>query len=119
MQILIAEDIPSIADILRRGLEQAGYQVVITGDGEAALHAGLTIPFDLAILDIYMPKLSGTEVMKRLQAAPLAKRFPIVLLTANPDESQRLRDAHVGAADYWVKPFRIPEILQKIDALLH
>lgn len=117
-RILVADDMPDIGNILSMGLTHAGYQVVVVRDGEAALAEALSGPFDLAILDIHMPKMSGTEVLQRLRAATLPRQFPVIMLTANPSKDEQTRHVDLGADGYCIKPFHIAEVVQLIKALL-
>ncbi len=117
-RILAADDMPDIANILHIGLTHAGYQVVVVMDGEAALAEALSGPFDLAILDIHMPKMDGTVVLQRLRAAALPRQIPVIMLTANPSKEEQARHMKLGADGYCIKPFHIAEVVQLIEALL-
>lgn len=118
-RILIAEDMPDIAEILRMGLTHRGFEVVVVADGEAALATALGSAIDLAILDVHMPKLSGTQVLQRIRAAALPRHLPVIMLTADPSRDARDRGLQAGADGYCIKPFRMAEIFQLIESLLH
>src|ERR1700757_2480262 len=106
-RILIAEDVADIADILRIGLERAGFTVVVTYDGEAALSRGLAGDIDLAILDIRMPRLDGMSVLREIRALPAMQQYPIILLTANITQEEMADGFAAGADAYIIKPFRV------------
>ena len=115
MRILIAEDDATLADGLRRTLRQAGYAVDWAKNGGEADAALGCHEFDLLILDISLPKLSGLEVLKRLRARN--SRLPVLLLTALDSISDRVRGLDAGADDYLVKPFQLAELTARARAL--
>ncbi|HKE41426.1 MAG TPA: response regulator transcription factor [Casimicrobiaceae bacterium] len=115
MRILIAEDDPVLADGLRRTLRQSGYAVDWAkngGEADAALGAN---DFDLLILDITLPKLSGLEVLRRLRARN--SRVPVLMLTALDSVTDRVRGLDAGADDYLAKPFQLAELEARARAL--
>ncbi|MFN3564803.1 MAG: response regulator [Burkholderiaceae bacterium] len=115
MRILIAEDDPVLADGLSRSLRGSGYavDVVITGDeADTALTAQT---FDLLILDLGLPKLSGLEVLRRLRARN--SKVPVLILTAADSVEQRVRGLDLGADDYMAKPFALSELEARVRAL--
>jgi two-component system, OmpR family, response regulator MprA len=114
-RILIIEDEPRIADLLRRGLVYEGYSVEITGDGEAGLSAARDRPPDLVLLDLMLPGIDGLTVCKRLRAG---SNLPILILTAKDAVPDRVAGLDAGADDYVVKPFSFDELLARIRALL-
>lgn len=115
MRILIAEDDPILAYGLQCTLRQSGYAVDWVKDGGEA-DAGLgTDEFDLLILDISLPKLSGFEVLKRLRARN--SRLPVLLLTALDSVTDRVRGLDAGADDYLAKPFQLAELEARVRAL--
>ena len=115
MRILIAEDDPVLACGLQHTLRQSGYAVDWVKDGGEA-DAGLgTDEFDLLILDISLPKLSGIEVLKRLRARN--SRLPVLLLTALDSVTDRVRGLDAGADDYLAKPFQLAELEARVRAL--
>jgi two-component system response regulator ResD len=115
--ILVVDDEPTIAEVVARYLERAGYRTSTAGDGPAALAAALMERPDLVVLDIMLPGLDGLEVMRRLQedAEP---RVPVILLTAKGEHSDRLVGLRRGADDYVVKPFSPLELVARVDAVL-
>ena len=117
-RILIAEDMPDIAEILRMGLTHRGFEVIVAIDGEAALAAALGRDIDLAILDVHMPKMNGTQVLQRIRAAALPRHLPVIMLTADPSKDERARGVQAGADGYCIKPFRMADIIHLIESLL-
>ena len=115
MRILIAEDDPALAYGLQCTLRKSGHAVDWAKDGQEA-DAGLgTDEFDLLILDISLPKLSGFEVLKRLRARN--SRLPVLLLTALDGVADRVRGLDAGADDYLAKPFELAELEARVRAL--
>ncbi|MGQ9490232.1 MAG: response regulator transcription factor [Anaerolineae bacterium] len=113
--ILVIEDDPQIADLLRRGLIYEGYSVTVTGDGPAGLAAARDRPPDLVLLDLMLPGMDGLTVCQRLRAAG---DVPILILTARDAVPDRVKGLDAGADDYVVKPFSFDELLARIRALL-
>ena len=116
--ILIVEDEEALTTLLRYNLEAAGYDVesVARGD-DADLRLRESIP-DLVILDWMLPGVSGIELCRRLRSRPETRQLPIVMLTARGEESERVRGLSTGADDYIVKPFSVPELLARVQALM-
>ena len=106
MRILIAEDDAIIADGLSRSLRQGGYAVDWAADGVAAEAALSTATYDLLILDLGLPKLSGLEVLKHLRARN--SQLPVLILTALDGTGDRVKGLDLGADDYMVKPGSAP-----------
>ena len=116
--VLVAEDEPALATLLRYNLEREGYRVMEARDGEEALLlAGESAP-DLVVLDWMLPQLSGIEVCRRLRGKGPLKNVPIVMLTARGEESDRIRGLDTGADDYIVKPFSMTEFLARLRAVM-
>ena len=115
MRLLIAEDDPILADGLRHTLRQAGHAVDTVKDGVEADAALVTNEFDLLILDLSLPRLSGFEVLKRLRAR--ASRLPVLLLTALDSIDDRVRGLDAGADDYLANPFQLAELEARVRAL--
>ena len=108
MRILIAEDDAIIADGLSRSLRQGGYAVDWAADGVDAEAALLTATYDLLILDLGLPKLSGLDVLKHLRARN--SQLPVLILTALDGTGDRVKGLDLGADDYMVKPFELAEL---------
>jgi two-component system phosphate regulon response regulator PhoB len=116
--ILIVEDEEALTLLLRYNLETQGYEVETIARGDEAdtrLREGTP---DLVILDWMLPGLSGIELCRRLRARPETRQLPIIMLTARGEESERVRGLSTGADDYIVKPFSVPELLARVNALL-
>jgi two-component system, OmpR family, phosphate regulon response regulator PhoB len=116
--ILIVEDEEALTLLLRYNLETQGYEVETIARGDEAdtrLREGTP---DLVILDWMLPGLSGIELCRRLRARPQTRQLPIIMLTARGEESERVRGLSTGADDYIVKPFSVPELLARVNALL-
>jgi len=115
MRILIAEDDAIIADGLSRSLRQGGYAVDWAPNGLEADAALVTVAYDLVILDVGLPKLSGLEVLKRLRGRN--SQLPVLILTALDGTGDRVRGLDLGADDYMVKPFELAELEARVRAL--
>lgn len=115
MRILIAEDDSIIADGLCRSLRGSGYAVDRAANGMEADTALVSTAYDLLILDLGLPKLSGLEVLKRLRSRGSA--LPVLILTAMDGTEDRVRGLDLGADDYMVKPFELPELEARVRAL--
>ena len=103
-KVLIVEDDRAIAEVLQYNLNNAGYETIISTDGQDALNqARLKLP-DLVILDLMIPVIDGLEVCKRLRALPETRDAPILILTAKGEETDQIVGFSVGADDYVVKP---------------
>ena len=116
MRILLVEDDTILADALCRALVQSAYAVDVVADGEQADNALAIESYDLAILDIGLPGLSGLDVLRRLRAR--RSRVPVLLLTALDALADRVRGLDLGADDYLAKPFDLPELEARVRALL-
>ncbi len=116
--VLIIEDEEAIRQVLRHNLAREGYRVLETGDGEKGLKTARAKAPDLILLDLMLPGLDGISVCKVLKADPLTASIPIVMLTAKGDEADVVLGLGVGAEDYVVKPFRLKELLARIQAVL-
>jgi two-component system, OmpR family, response regulator len=115
MRILIAEDDAVLADGLSRSLKAGGYAVDVVASGDAADTALAAQSFDLLILDIGLPKMSGLEVLRRLRARN--STVPVLILTAADSVEQRVNGLDLGADDYMAKPFALSELEARARAL--
>src|ERR1700677_3815590 len=115
MRILLAEDDSVLADGLTRSLRQSGYVADCVKSGTEADTALATQDFDLLILDLGLPKMSGLEVLRRLRARN--SRLPVLILTAVDSVEQRVKGLDLGADDYMAKPFALSELEARVRAL--
>lgn len=114
--VLVVEDDTDLAALLKLHLDEAGYAVEVVADGALALQRALADGFDLIVLDLMLPGLSGDEVCRRLREA--GRTVPILMLTARGAEADRVRGLDRGADDYVPKPFSLREVLARVAALL-
>jgi two-component system, OmpR family, response regulator RegX3 len=114
-RILIVEDEPAILDAVAYTLRGEGYEVEVAEDGERALEEARTQDYDLMILDLMLPKLSGTEILRRLRPE---SALPVIVLTAKTAEADRVLGLEIGADDYVTKPFSMAELVGRVRALL-
>jgi two-component system response regulator RegX3 len=115
-RILVVEDEPALAEAIEYALEAEGFAVETAGDGNRALDVARTTPYDVLILDLMLPGLSGLEVCRRLRAE--ASPLPILMLTAKDAEVDRVLGLEVGADDYVTKPFSMAELVARVRALI-
>ena len=115
-KILVVEDESHLAKGLKFNLEHEGYEVVVAGDGKAALEFMSGQTFDLMILDLMLPKMGGIEVAKKIRETDT--RFPILMLSAKSTEEDRATGLESGADDYLAKPFHLPELLLRVKGIL-
>jgi two-component system, OmpR family, response regulator ResD len=115
--VLVVDDEPTIAEIVARYLQRAGYSTRTAADGPQALALLSSMLPDLVVLDVMLPGLDGLEVMRRLHADK-DRRTPVVLLTARGEEADRIAGLRLGADDYVVKPFSPAELVARVDAVL-
>src|SRR5690606_20777479 len=114
-RILVVEDETHLAEGIRFNLEQEGYDATVVGDGRAAVEVltdATRGSFDVVILDLMLPELSGFEVVRRTRAA--GNYVGILILTAKDDEADVVRGIEEGADDYLTKPFRLNELLARV-----
>ena len=116
MRLLLVEDEAPLRLSLALRLEAEGYRVDQAADGEAGLFQALEYPLDLLIVDLGLPKLSGTALVQRLRAD--GKTIPILILTARGSWQDKVAGLEAGADDYLVKPFEYPELAARVKALL-
>jgi len=116
MRILIVEDEKKVARFIQQGLEEEHYSVDVAHDGERGALLAETQGYDLLILDVMLPKLSGIEMTRRLRASRLAT--PILMLTAKTATEDKVAGLDSGADDYLTKPFAFAELLARVRSLL-
>ena len=116
IKILVIEDEKRVADLLKIGLEENGYQVLVAYDGEMGWRLFQSNDFQLIISDIILPKLNGLELCQKIRKAD--EEIPILMLTALGTADDKLEGFDVGADDYMVKPFDFRELLARVRVLL-
>ena len=114
-RVLVVDDEPAIVDAVSYALSQEGFSIASAGDGESALRALQEESFDVVLLDVRLPKLSGVEVCRRARAE---SAVPIIMITAKDAEVDRVIGLEAGADDYVTKPFSMAELVSRVRALL-
>ena len=117
MRVLLAEDEADIRLITRLSLEDAGYDVTVVGDGQAAVAAAQG-GFDVVLLDVMMPRLDGLGACETLKADPRTRDVPVIFLTARSQQSEVQAGLRIGALGYIIKPFDAFTLADEIAALL-
>ncbi|MCY7420340.1 MAG: response regulator transcription factor [Chitinophagaceae bacterium] len=115
-RILVVEDEPKIADTLKLGLGENGYEVDVAYDGKIGLKLFETFPFNLVVLDINLPGMNGYELCKIIRQHNA--QIPVIMLTALSSLNDKIEGYDAGADDYIIKPFEFKELLMKIRVLL-
>jgi two-component system phosphate regulon response regulator PhoB len=117
-KVLVVEDEEPLAMLLQYNLEAEGFRVSVASRGDDAEIIVSESPPDLIILDWMLPGLSGIELCRRLRAGKASRAIPILILTARGEEQDRIRGLTMGADDYVVKPFSVPELMARVKAIL-
>ena len=115
MRVLLIEDSKSLSQALVAVLKKEKYEVENVYDGESGLEFGLSNVFDIILLDVMLPEMSGFDVLKKLRQNKITT--PIIMLTSLSGEANKVHGLDCGADDYIAKPFSIPELLARIRAL--
>lgn len=115
MRVLIVDDEPEVADLLRRALREAAWAPDVVATGEAALEALAATEYDLVVLDVGLPDIDGFTVCRRWRDR--GGRTPIIILTARDELTDRVTGLDSGADDYLPKPFAVEELLARLRAL--
>jgi two-component system, OmpR family, phosphate regulon response regulator PhoB len=116
--VLVVEDEPDIAALVAFHLARESYRVRTVGDGAEALAAVAHERPDLVVLDLMLPRISGTDVLRELRRRPATADVPVVLLTARKEEQDRIEGFSLGADDYVSKPFSPQELVLRVGAVL-
>jgi two-component system, OmpR family, response regulator len=116
MRLLVVDDESRLALLLKRGLEEQGYAVDVSGDGAEALWLASETAYDTIVLDVTLPSLDGLELTRRLRAR--RQWTPVLLLTARDAVDDRVSGLDAGADDYLVKPFSFAELVARVRALV-
>ena len=115
MRVLVVEDDEALADVLARGLRQAGLAVDSAADGESAIELAVANPYDVVVLDRQFPGIHGDDVCQTLISFETPPR--VIMLTASGTLEDRVRGLEIGADDYLPKPFAMAELIARIQAL--
>jgi two-component system copper resistance phosphate regulon response regulator CusR len=115
MKILVIEDDKTVGEYVRRGLDEAGYHAELVGDGAEGLRHATGGHYDLVVLDLRLPKLSGIDVLRTLRDRGVA--LPVLVLTAQDAVDFKVQALRMGADDYVTKPFAFEELLARVEAL--
>ena len=114
-KILLVEDDPEIADLIRLHMADSGLRLEVASDGVSGLEKAIVNEYELVILDVMLPRLDGLEVCKRIREHK--KGMPILMLTAKSEELDKVLGLELGADDYMTKPFSIRELFARIKSL--
>jgi DNA-binding response OmpR family regulator len=117
-RVLLVEDDRDIAELVQYNLQADDLDVTVVYDGRPALHELARGGFDLLVLDLMLPTISGLEVCKAVRSDPALNQLPILILTARGEESIRSLAFAMGASDYLVKPFNPRELVTRVKTLL-
>ena len=117
-RILIIDDQPFIIKLIQYNLKKNGYETITETDGIRAFEIIDEIAPDLILLDIRMPKISGTELCRRIRKKENMKNIPVIILTGQPDNNTEDEAKESGATDFMTKPFSPQELVEKIDDYL-
>ena len=115
LKVLLIDDDVELVGMLREYLEQEGFEIKAVHDGEAGLLEALSGEYEIAVLDVMMPKLNGIETLRRIR---MKSRMPIIMLTAKGDDTDRIVGLELGADDYVPKPCTPRELTARIRAIL-
>ena len=117
-RVLVVEDDPDIADLVRRYLQRDGFDVEVQSSGREGLAAIAARPPDLLVLDLMLPQVNGLEICRIVRADEKTASIPIIMVTARAEESERIAGLDLGADDYLAKPFSPGELVARVRALL-
>ncbi len=116
MRCLVVEDDPDIGADLQRSLQAAGFSVDLVGDGETAWYQGDVENYDAAVLDLGLPRLDGLSVLRKWRAA--GRAFPVIVLSARGDWTEKVEGIEAGADDYLSKPFEMGELVARLRGMV-
>lgn len=116
MRILLVEDEKSIQDIIKLNLEMEDYEVIVTDSGKEALQLFEQQHFELAILDVMLPDISGLQVCEAIRVKN--SKIPIIIVSAKDTSTDRIKGLKFGADDYLIKPFNLEELILRIEKLI-
>lgn len=116
--VLIIDDSPTIVAMLRKFLQQSGYQTLEAGDAEAGIEAARTHRPHLIFLDIVLPGMNGFAALRTLRKDPITMQIPIVMISGNEQATEQFYAQRIGADDFMKKPFSRSEVFARIEPLL-
>jgi two-component system OmpR family response regulator len=116
MRVLIVEDDLTIAGFLMKGFKEAGFAVDHAAEGESGQHLATTEPYDVAIVDLMLPRLDGLSLIQRMREKKI--RTPVIILSAKHSVDDRVKGLQTGGDDYLTKPFAFSELLARVQALI-
>ncbi len=116
MRILVVEDERKVAEFVARGLRDQRFAVDVVSDGQTGWEMASTCDYDLVVLDLMLPGLSGLEILKRIRRR--GSQVPVLILTARAGTAEKVENFEAGADDYLTKPFAFDELLVRVKALL-
>ena len=116
MRLLVVEDETKTGNYLKQGLSEAGFQVSLARNGLDGYHLAMTELFDVIILDVMLPDVSGWRILESLREAN--NDTPVLFLSARDSIDDRVKGLELGADDYLVKPFAFPEVLARVRTLI-
>lgn len=116
MRVLVIEDETKVGCFIKRALEEESYAVDLCEDGTKGLEMALAINYDLLVVDVMLPSMSGLDVLKNIRRERI--HTPVLILSAQSQVDQRVKGLDAGADDYLTKPFAIDELLARVRALL-
>src|SRR5260370_764456 len=116
--ILLAEDYQDIQELIAYNLRQEGFEIIAVSQGDQVLEAISKKRPDLLLLDIMLPKMTGTEVCKQIRSHENLRSLPIIMVTAKSTETDKVVGLELGADDYMTKPFSPKELVARVKAVL-
>lgn len=116
MRVLVVEDDVKTAAFITKGLKQEGFAVGHAADGEEGLQLATSEPYDVAVVDIMLPRLDGLSLIEKLRRKKIL--IPVIVLSAKNSVNDRVKGLHAGGDDYLVKPFAFSELIARIQALI-
>jgi two-component system OmpR family response regulator len=116
MRLLLVEDNRTIASFVTKGFEQAGFAVDHADNGEDGLHLALTEPYDVAVIDVMLPRLDGLTLIDKMRRQRI--NTPVIILSAKRSLDDRIKGLQTGSDDYLIKPFAFSELLARVRALI-
>ena len=116
-RVLVVEDEPDVAELIRFNLHKEGYEVTVLGSGGDAIRYARDGKPDVILLDIMVPQLNGWEICRRIKQDPDTRRIPVIMVTGRVDEGDKVLGFELGADDYVTKPFSPRELVARVRAV--